>query len=173
MTASMSLFRPLLIGVVALALVSQAGCAWTRSKFGIDAVYEESEQNRPLEAPPGLDLPNTAGAVVVPDVAPGTGTAIAGTAPRVSGISSFTIADTVDSAWRRIGLALGNIEGVTISDRAQLLNSYAVSYQGTTMLIRAQEVDGGTSVVALGADGQPMSSGAGSQLLALLKARLG
>jgi uncharacterized lipoprotein len=169
----MPYFRPLLIGVVAVALVSQAGCTWTRNKLGIDTVYEDSAQNRPLEAPPGLDLPNTAGAVVIPDVAPSAGGAVAGTAPRVTGISSFTIADTIDSAWRRIGLALGNIEGVTISDRAQLLNSYAVTYQGTTMLIRAQEVSGETQVVALGADGQPIASGAGSQLLALLKARLG
>lgn len=173
MTASTPYFRPLLIGVVALALVSQAGCAWTRNKLGMDARYQDSTQNRPLEAPPGLDLPNTAGAVVVPDVAPGTGGAISSSAPGISGLSSFTIADTLDSAWRRIGLALGNIEGVTISDRAQLLNSYAVTYQGASMLIRAQAVSGETRVVALGPDGQPIASGAGAQLLALLKARLG
>lgn len=173
MTASTPYFRPLLIGVVAFAMVSQAGCAWTRNKLGMDARYQDSVQNRPLEAPPGLDLPSTAGAVVVPDVAPGTGGAVSTATPGISGISSFTLADSVDSAWRRIGLALGNIDGVTIEDRAQLLNSYAVTYQGTTMLIRAQEAAGETRVVALGSDGQPIASGAGAQLLALLKARLG
>lgn len=173
MTASMSYFRPLLIGAVALAMVSQAGCAWTRNKLGMDARYEDSVQNRPLEVPPGLDLPNTTGAVVVPEVAPGSRGSVPGAATGIDGISSFTLSDTADSAWRRIGLALGNIDGVTISDRAQLLNSYAVTYQGTSMLIRAQEVSGETRVVALGADGQPIASGAGAQLLALLKARLG
>jgi len=172
MTASTPYFRPLLIGVVALAMLSQAGCAWTRNKLGMDARYQDSTQNQPLEVPPGLDLPNTTGAVIVPDMAPGSGGATA-QAPGVAGISSFTLADSADSAWRRIGLALGNIEGVTINDRAQLLNSYAVTYRGASLLIRAQEVSGETRVVALGADGQPITSGAGAQLLALLKARLG
>lgn len=172
MTASTPYFRPLLIGVVAFAMLSQAGCAWTRNKLGMDARYQDSVQNQPLEVPPGLDLPNTTGAVIVPDMAPGSG-GVSTQAPGVGGIASFTLADSADSAWRRIGLALGNIEGVTINDRAQLLNSYAVTYQGTSLLIRAQEVSGETRVVALGADGQPITSGAGAQLLALLKARLG
>jgi uncharacterized lipoprotein len=176
MIASMPSFRPLLIGVVAVVLVSQAGCTWTRNKLGMDAKYEDSVQNRPLEVPPGLDLPNTTGAIVVPEMTtggPATGAAAPGAAPAAGGITSFTMADTVESAWRRIGLALGNIDGVSISERAQLLNSYAVTYQGTSMLIRAQQVSGETQVVALGADGLPLTSGPGAQLLALLKARLG
>ena len=37
MTAPSPLFRPLLIGAVAIAMLSQSGCAWTRSKLGMDA----------------------------------------------------------------------------------------------------------------------------------------
>lgn len=183
MTASPLSLRPLLIGALAVALLSQSGCAWTRSKLGMDAKYQDSVQNSPLEVPPGLDLPSTAGAVTVPDVAPNPNLAplntsapasTAGTrAGGVAGIASFTMDDTVDSAWRRLGLALDKIEGVTLGDRAQLLNSYEVTYQGAAMLIRAEAVGEQTRVVALGANGQPLTSGPGAQLLALLKARLG
>lgn len=184
MTASPFSHRPLLIGALAVALLSQGGCAWTRAKLGMDAKYQESRYNQPLEVPPGLDLPSTAGAMTVPDVAanaaapsPGEAVPAAGAAAPaatpVAGIDAFTMADTVDSAWRRLGFALGKIEGVTIGERAQLLNSYEVSYQGTTMLIRAEASGEQTRVVALGTDGQPLSSGPAAQLLALLKARLG
>lgn len=189
MTASPLSFRPLLLGALAVALISQGGCAWTRSKLGMDAKYEDSVQNRPLEVPPGLDLPSTAGAITVPDVteaaianaaAPIPSTpasslpaAAGGAAAAVAGVESFTIDDTVDSAWRRLGLALGKIEGVTLGERAQLLNSYEVTYQGTAMLIRAEAVGEQSRVVALGANGQPLTTGAAAQLLGLLKARLG
>ena len=52
-------------------------------------------------------------------------------------------------------------------------NSYSVTYRGTTLLLRAETVGEGTRVVALGADGRPLTSGPATALLALLKARLG
>ena len=180
MTASPFSHRPLLIGALAVALLSQGGCAWTRAKLGMDAKYQESRYNQPLEVPPGLDVPSTAGAMTVPDVTasaavPGESVPSVGAAAPagVAGVDAFTMADTVDSAWRRLGFALGKIEGVTVGERAQLLNSYEVSYQGTTMLIRAEASGEQTRVVALGTDGQPLTSGPATQLLALLKARLG
>ena len=185
MTASPLSLRPLLIGALAIALLSQGGCAWTRDKLGMDAKYQDSVQNSPLEVPPGLDLPSTAGAVTVPDVTPNPNLAPLNTsAPAsnvattpggvtIAGIDAFTMDDTVDSAWRRLGLALAKIEGVTVGDRAQLLNSYEVTYGGEAMLVRAEAVGEQTRVVALGANGQPLTSGPGAQLLALLKRRLG
>lgn len=185
MTASPLSLRPLLVGALAVALLSQSGCAWTRSKLGMDAKYQDSVQNSPLEVPPGLDLPATTGAVTVPDVTPNPNleplTTAAPTSPvattpggvTVAGIDAFTMDDTVDSAWRRLGLALAKIEGVTVDGSAQLLNSYEVNYQGTAMLIRAEAAGEQTRVVALGANGQPLTSGPGAQLLALLKRRLG
>ncbi|MFY2764486.1 hypothetical protein [Arenimonas sp. MALMAid1274] len=174
MTASSSHYRPLLIGAIALALLSVGGCAWTRDKLGMDAKYQDSVQNQPLEVPPGLDLPATTGAITVPDV---TGNPNVRGTPAVAalpgGISSFTMADTLDSAWRRVGIALGKIEGVSVDGTAKLLNSYEVSYQGTAMLIRVETVGNESRVVALGSDGKELSGGPGGQLLALLKARLG
>ena len=174
MTTPSSLFRPLLIGAVAIAMLSQSGCAWTRSKLGYDAKYQDSVQNRPLEVPPGLDAPSLQGAVVVPDAGANAGSGAVSTGvPAAGAVASFTVADSVDSAWRRIGIALGNIEGVRNVEPAQALSSYEVTFQGSTMLVRAQSVGGQTNVVALGPDGQPLATGAATQLLGLLKARLG
>ncbi|PZO05542.1 MAG: hypothetical protein DCF27_13815 [Lysobacteraceae bacterium] len=174
MTAPSSLFRPLLIGAVAIAMLSQSGCAWTRSKLGMDANYQDSVQNQPLEVPPGLDAPLTLGAVTVPDLGPNAGSAsIATGVPGTSAVASFTLDDSLESAWRRIGIALGKIDGVSNVEPAQALSSYEVTFQGATMLVRAQTSNGQTSVVALGPDGQPLGTGPAAQLLGLLKARLG
>lgn len=183
MTPSTLSLRPLLAGALVVTVFASSGCGWIRSKWGNEGAYQESRQNQPLEVPPGLDVPSTAGAVSIPDApagaamaAPGEGVPTdVGAAPagNVAGIESFTLSDSVESSWRRIGIALGKIEGATIGDRAQLLNSYEVSYQGVSMLVRAEAVDGQTRVVALGQDGQPIRTGVATQLLALLKARLG
>lgn len=174
MTAPSSLFRPLLIGAVAIAMLSQAGCAWTRNKLGMDAKYQDSVQNQPLEVPPGMDTPPTLGAITVPDLGPNAGSAAVATGvPGAAAVASFTLTDSLDSAWRRIGIALGKIEGVSNIEPAQALSSYEVTFQGATMLVRAQTVDGQTQVVALGQDGQPLATGAAAQLLGRLKARLG
>jgi len=181
MTAPKLSFRPLLVATLAVAVFASSGCSWIRSKWGNAAEYETSRQNQPLEVPPGLDVPSTTGGVVIPDaragasavaVGEGVPSASAGQAV-VGGIESFMLADSVTSSWRRIGIALGKIEGATIGERAQVLNSYEVSYKGVTVLVRAQEADGQTRVVALGSDGQPVRTGVATELLAILKSRLG
>lgn len=181
MTAPKLSFRPLLIATLAVAVLGSSGCSWIRGKWGNEAEYQASRQNQPLEVPPGLDVPATTGGVTIPDARPGVAGAPvgegvpsgAGGQAVVGGIESFTLADSASSSWRRIGIALGKIEGVTIGDRAQVLNSYEVSYKGVTVLVRAQEADGQTRVVALGPDGQPIRTGVATELLAILKARLG
>ena len=88
MTASPFSHRPLLIGAIAVALLSQGGCAWTRAKLGMDAKYQESRYNQPLEVPPGLDLPSTAGAMTVPDVAASAAAPAPGEAVPAAGVAS-------------------------------------------------------------------------------------
>lgn len=187
MTVSKLSLRPLLFGALAVALVSQAGCAWTRGKLGMDVAYQESGQGKPLEVPAGLDTPPLGTAVVVPDAtsdAPlvtsdvppsnlgGAAAADALPASGVTGIGEFTLADDADGAWRRIGEALPGIAGVTVGDKARLLNSYEVTYRRVAFLLRAEAVADGTRVVALGANGQPVTTGAPAELLALLRDQL-
>ncbi|KAA2285569.1 hypothetical protein [Arenimonas fontis] len=182
MTPTRSLARAALSAVLAAALVGTSGCSWLRSKFGTENAYQRSVQNRPLEVPPGLDTPSTAGGVAIPEVSasPRASAPVEGPVPggpgaaaTVPAMDSFTLEDSLASAWRRIGLALGKIEGVTVDERAQLLNSYSVRYQGQAFLVRAEQVGEAVRVVALGADGRPLSGGAAARLLGLLKARLG
>jgi uncharacterized lipoprotein len=186
MTVVRSSLRPLLLGVVAVALLSQTGCVWMRAKFGNNAVYKDSVQSDPLEVPPGMDAPSTSGATTIPDVGADAIAAAAAaeadfaarvpTAPgtvAVAGISDFTLTDNVESAWRRVGIALAKIDGVGVGESSQLLHGHEVTYQGVTMLIRAESIGGQTRVAAIGSDGQQITSGPATQLLALLKARLG
>ena len=182
MTATHS-FRPLMVATLAVAVLASSGCSWVRSKWGNEAEYQASRQNQPLEVPPGLDMPSTAGAINIPAASPTAGNAAVSPGvpsvqaqaadPAIAGIEAFTLEDSVASSWRRIGIALGKIEGVTIGERAQLLNSYEVSYKGVTVLLRAEAAGEQTRVVALGPDGQPVRTGVATELLAVLKARLG
>ena len=195
MTVVRSSLRPLLSGIVVAALLTQGGCVYLRAKFGNSAIYEDAVQSRPLEVPPGLDMPSTAGATTIPDVGPGAEAAAAAAeaefaaaqapgrpataaaqdagAIAVAGVDSFMVADGIENTWRRVGIALGKIDGVTVGESSQLLHGHEVTFQGVTMLVRVEEAGGQSRVVALGADGQPLRSGPATQLLGLLKERLG
>ena len=161
--------------MIGTALLTQGGCVWLRAKFANTAVYEDSDQANPLEVPPDLDTPNTTAGIAIPDVTanPVTqGSTATATVPAIGG-DGFAMADTVDSAFRRVGVALGKIDGVTLGDSAQLLGTHTVTYQGTTMLIRVEAAGEGARVTAVGTDGTPLTGGPAGALLAALKARLG
>ena len=175
MTASPSFTRPLLIAVIGVALLTQGGCVWLRAKFANTAVYEDSDQANPLEIPPDLDTPNTSAGIAIPDVTPNPmtqGSTATAAVPAVGG-DGFAIADTVDSAFRRVGVALGKIDGVTLGESAEAAGTHAVTFQGTPMLIRVEAAGEGARIFAAGTDGTPLTSGPAATLLATLKARLG
>lgn len=180
MTASPSSLRPLLIALVGVALASQSGCVWMRTKFARTAVYEDSPQVEPLEVPPGLDVPLSTTAVVIPNVTPNPNTqgasasaSGAGAVPAVSIANGFTLADNLESTYRRVGLALPKISGVTMGDSAQVLHTHTVTYQGTQMLIRVEAAGNFARVFAVDGNGAPLTSDAAAALLTALKARLG
>jgi uncharacterized lipoprotein len=144
------------------ALASSAGCSWFRGNSG----YENSPESRPLEVPPDLDSPNTDPSMQVPAVA---GAAAAGP---VTG-KSFLIADAADSAWRRLGLALERIDGVTIDSRAELLSVYNVSFEGESFLVKVAAEGEASRISTVSAEGSELTTGAAGRLLAQLKTRLG
>lgn len=159
--------------VVVLLLSTTSGCSWVKKKFTTEAPYQESQLSRPLEAPPGLDLPRDVSGLAIPAAA---SNGSVGTAPPATSAATasdaFMLADSVDSAFRRIGIALERIDGVTVTSKAALLNSYEVSYSGATMLIHAEAMGDKARVSALGTDGKALSGGASADLLGLLKSRL-
>ena len=162
MRLSSSLVRPL---ALVLLVVSVAGCSWF--KKGAKGDYALAPEARPLEVPPDLNLPNTSGAMQVPNVAP----AASGSTAAPAG--GFTVGGSREEAFTRVGEALSGIEGVAIASRAQLLGTYDVSYEGASFLVRVSAVDAGAYVSAVDPRGLPATGAAPTKLLAALKAKLG
>ena len=161
MTSTFNTLRPLLLGAVVLALASASGCSWFKHK----STYAQSVENRPLEVPPDLDLPNTSAATTLPAGAGlGAGRATTGV--------DVTLTDSATAAYPKIGKALEAIDGVVINGRAEALGSYDVTYAGESFLIRVQDSNGGSRLLALSADGRILGSGPAAKLLAAIKAKL-
>lgn len=114
-----------------------------------DVDYRKAAQERPLEVPPDLDTPSSSGALVVPTIAPAparsgasaassaaTPTALppsGSIAPGVQlGGDGLRIADSVESAWTRVGLALERSGAATIVERDEAGRAYSVETTGQT-----------------------------------------
>ncbi|MET0655168.1 MAG: hypothetical protein ABWY94_06325 [Pseudoxanthomonas sp.] len=157
--------RPLALAALAIAVLGGGtGCKWFR-KGNPD--YAMSAETRPLEVPPDLNLPNTAGAMKLPPTgAPTTPQGVASSA------TGFNVAGQRDEVFAKVGEALAGVEGLTIASRAQLLGSYDVAYEGSNFLVRVVAVDAGAYVSAVDPRGLP-AAGSAPKLMAALKAKLG
>ncbi|WP_305804041.1 hypothetical protein [Stenotrophomonas sp. YIM B06876] len=164
-----------LVRALSLALLATVTVAATTGCFrkGARGDYALPAETRPLEVPPDLTLPNTAGAAQVPALASTAArpTPVAGQAE--AGHSGFTVSGTRDEAFGKVGDALAAIEGVTIASRAQLLGSYDVAYEGSNFLVRVVAVDAGAYVSAVDPRGLPATDPAAVKLVAELKTRMG
>lgn len=172
MTPTPGKARTLLAMAALAALVATSGCSMFRSKTG----YESSPESRPLEVPPDLTLPRSDSAMAIPQVRGGaaaTSATVPGTVPAAAAGSGFSISDSVDSAWQRVGVSLGRIDGVDILNRAQVIGAYEVRFGGSDFLIRVQAEGSGTRVSATAADGRALTSGPAAELLGILRGRLG
>ena len=58
--------RTAALSALVVAVLATSGCSWFRKE---NALYAQAPENRPLEVPPDLDRPGTAGAMAVPDLA--------------------------------------------------------------------------------------------------------
>ncbi|MBD8526526.1 hypothetical protein [Pseudomarimonas arenosa] len=143
----------------ALALVT--GCSWLRADTG----YERSPESRPLEVPPELDAPSQSAVMQVPEPV--------AAAPAAGSNAAFAIDDTVDNAYRRIGVSLARIEGVEVLQKADALSAYNVRYQGEEFLVRVTATGNRVQVQAVQGDGTVVGSAAAGDLLTKLRSRLG
>lgn len=153
------LMRPLLLGAVALALASTSACSWFKHKSN----YAQSVENRPLEVPPDLDLPDTSAATTLP-AASGQGRPRAGV--------DVSLTDSATVAYPRIGKLLEGIAGVVINGKAEALGSYDVTYKGENFLIRVMDSTGGSRLMALSPDGRVLSSGPAVELISAITSQL-
>jgi len=165
MRHSQTAVRALSLALLAVATtVTATGC-----HRGARGDYALAPEMRPLEVPPDLNLPNTAGASQVPALASAT-RPTAQAAPAQGG---FTISGSRDEVFGKVGTALETIDGVTIASRAQLLGSYDVAYEGSNFLVRVVAVDAGAYVSAVDPRGIPATDAAAVKLVDALKAKLG
>ena len=161
--------RPLFLGLLATSVVvGLSGCSFFRGK---DAPYLDSRESRPLEVPPDLVLPSSTAALQIPAAvggAPGPGEA----PPAAFGAATgFDLSDTTENAFRRVGLALGRIDGAVATPVAAL-NSYEVGFRGERFLVRLGARGEAVRVDAISTEGAPLSAGAAGELLGQLRARL-
>lgn len=161
-----SSFRALSAAALAAAIVGASGCSWFHK--GPRGDYALPAQERPLEVPPDLNLPDTSGAMKVPALASSRQAA-----PRAAAGNGFTVAGSRDQVFAKLGDALAAIPGVSIASRAQLLGSFDVSYEGADFLLRVSEAEGGSMVSAVDPRGLPATAAAAGKLLGELKTRLG
>lgn len=167
MRHSRSAVRALSLALLAIATtVTATGCF----KRGARGDYALAPEMRPLEVPPDLTLPNTAGASQVPALASAARSAQPAAAQPVQG--GFTASGSRDEVFGKVGDALATVEGVTIASRAQLLGSYDVAYEGSNFLVRVVGVDAGAYVSAVDPRGLPATDPAAIKLLGALKAKL-
>ena len=164
MRSNSSYLRPLALAALAVAVLGVTGCKWFR-KGNPD--YAMSAETRPLEVPPDLNLPDTAGAMKLPPT--GAPTTPQGVATSATG---FNVAAPRDEVFAKVGVALEGTEGLTIASRAQLRGTYDVAYEGSNFLVRVVAVEAGTYVSAVDPRGLP-AAGSAPKLIAALKAKLG
>ena len=168
MRVASSVLRPLSLAVLAVAVVGVSGCKWFKKD---SPEYAMSEETRPLEVPPDLNLPSTAGAMKLP---PSVSASQVVSAPvSAASATSFHVVGSRDDVFNRLGVALGEVEGLTIASRAQLLGTYDVTYEGSNFLVRVAAVETGTYVSAVDPRGIPSTGEAPTKLIATLKGKFG
>lgn len=162
---------PAAVLLASVAVATLGGCSW----FSKDAKgdYALAPEQRPLEVPPDLNLPDTSGAMALPPAGGAAGSQVRapGAAPAASA-SGFTAPGARDEVFAQVGTALEGIEGLSIASRAQLLGTYDVGYQGVDFLVRVVAVEGGAYVSAVDPRGLPASGEAPQKVIAALQAAL-
>lgn len=169
MRLSPSLSRPLALALLAVSVAGLSGCKWFGKK-GPKGDYALSPETRPLEVPPDLNLPSTAGAMQLPN----TASQVRASQVATASPTSFNLTGSSrDDAFNKVGDALAGIEGVTIVTRAQMLGSYDLSYEGSNFLVRVAAAGVDANISAVDPRGLPAAGEAPANLIAALKAKLG
>lgn len=138
----------LLAAIVSASLLG--GCGFLHRHFERkNDEYTRAVESRPLEVPPDLDSPNSAGALTVPPASARPATPVqdvpagdmGATAPPPVVIAApgallsgdgLAVADAVASTWSRVGLALERSGAASIVGRDEAGHTYAVETTGTT-----------------------------------------
>lgn len=168
--------RSLSVAAVALTVLAVAACS--HGPKPPKGFYKLPPEQRPLEVPPDLNLPDTHGAMTIPNVPAGTGKTVpapspAAAAPVPEG-TGFAVALTSTAAYSKLGDALPTLGGATVNSASPLLSVYDVNYAGAQVLLRVTDkADGGAQIAAMDSRGQPATGDAALKLIAALKKYFG
>ena len=194
--------RVALASALAVAVLASSGCHWFHrggnadyqksvenrpleippdlDKPAVDASMQIPSGNRGASTITPRSVPPAASTIAPASIAPASIAPVsnstptpASAAPAAGSDASFTVTDTPAGTWARMGSALAHIDGVVITQRAQVLSSYEVRYKGATFLLRASTEGSASRVIAIGTDGQVTHSAEANELLGLLQARIG
>lgn len=138
-----------LLGAIVVAGSLLGGCGFFHKHFDRkEPEYRKSVEERPLEVPPDLDTPSSSGALVVPAAGSATASSAASSSAPPStaapttvpsgaaaaGVSiggdGLRVADSVQSTWSRVGLALERSGAATILARDEAGHAYTVETTG-------------------------------------------
>ncbi|MEN1924751.1 hypothetical protein [Luteimonas qiangzhengi] len=158
------------LSALAIAVLATSGCGWFRKE---NPMYAASPENRPLEVPPDLDRPSTAGAMVVPEVGSSVTRSGMSEQPAASSAVGFSVAGARDAVYEQVGQVLAATEGLSVVSSAQLLGTYDLSYEDSNFMIRIVATEGGSHVSAVDPRGQPAQGDAARKLIELLRAQIG
>ncbi len=119
----------------AFALIAAAtllgGCSLFHHR---DNYYSKARETKPLEVPPDLDTPTSSDELAVPQAGESGSAAqtAVGSAPPAAALGGgvLHIADNVDHAWQRVGLALERAQAGTISARDAAAHTYTLEVSG-------------------------------------------
>lgn len=120
----------------AISLIAAAGllggCSWFRHNGNY---YAKAKETAPLEVPPDLDTPVASDEMAIPQsgspAAPSTSGRVGSAPPSgMIGSGDLHIADNVDHAWQRVGLALERSQAGTISARDATAHTYTIEVSG-------------------------------------------
>src|SRR6185312_8067242 len=133
-----------------LAPIALAGCQTIKAHNPFrhkEPAYKSAQQEQPLEVPPGMNQPATSEALVIPSASSGAGAASSTAAPgapamtptappsavvpAAEGSTSLALADTPDSAYHRVGLALDRSGIGTVTAHDDTAHTYQVAINTT------------------------------------------
>lgn len=123
--------------LAAAAPLALGACSWFKPKSD----WDQAVETRPLEVPPDLETPARSTELVVPEAGGGSATAAA---PRratgaPTGIDGLHVADSVESTWQRIGLAIERAQIGQVTGKDETGHTYEL----TTTTTREKADQGG------------------------------
>lgn len=119
----------LAVALPALALTGLllSGCGLFRT----ERAWQNAQQEKPLEIPPGMDTPSATAALVIPPAGANQpsrngATARVGDTPGTI-TDGFILADSADATYQRVGEALANGDMGTLKSHDDAAHSYTLS----------------------------------------------